>query len=253
MKTSHWIAAAALISLLTGCSAITRPMVYRSIKKEPVIDSFYLHPGAKKGDKARYASDHKSMTDTIQVARIADIRDGLFEVVLEPESKATLNFEKHLFVTPQGKVQRAYALIDGERFPLAVVAPSPTGYFRSKKLEKLAMPQDLTLAGRSYVIESVLTYEIFLDTTVMAGDNLKADITIVHLIDPRIPFGIVKTMMVMDTRYTPGAEKFLGVILKAANPDVFSSREVLSDLFTATRTEREQWRLVFTYLPPDTP
>lgn len=245
----RWVAGAMMVVWLTGCAVITRPIAYRSIKHEPVIDYFYLPPGARVGDRARYVGDHPSMKDSVQVARIAGLTDGVFEVVLEPESRDVLDFEKHLFVTGEGRVLRAHVVIEGEQTELAVVSPSETGYFRSKKIEKLAVPQALTLDGRTYSVQSILTYEIFLESSEFFGGGHRADTTIVHMIDPSIPMGLVKTLMIMDATITPGAEAFLGVILKAANPDVFSSREVLSDLFAATRTARETWRLVFTYHP----
>lgn len=245
----RWMAMSMVLVWLTGCAVISRPIVYRSIKKEPVIDYFYLAPGVRVGDRARYIGDHPSMKDSVQVARIASLTDGVYEVVLEPERRDVLDFEKHLFVTDEGRVIRAHVIIAGEQTPLAVVSPSETGYFRSKKLEKLAVPQTLTLNGHNYSMEYILTYEIFLESFGFLGGGHRADVTIVHMIDPSVPMGLVKTLMIMDTTVTPGAEAFLGVILKAANPDVFSSHEVLSDLFSATRKERQSWRLVFTYQP----
>lgn len=243
------IAAVLILTWLTGCAVLMRPMAYRSIRNEPVIDYFYLPQNARVGDSARYAGDHPAMKDSIQVARIAGKEDGVFEVVLEPERRHVLDFEKHLFVTDTGRVLKAHTVIEGTVTPLSVVSPSEAGYFRSLTIETPAVPQKLHLDGRDYSVEKILTYEIFLESWDFLGGGHRADVTVVHLIDPAIPMGLVKTFMVMDTTITPGAASFLGTLLKAANPDVFSTQDILSDLFSATRTDRQSWRLVFTYQP----
>jgi hypothetical protein len=243
------IACFLILAWLTGCAVIARPIAYRSIRNEPMIDYFYLPPNAAVGDRARYQGDHPAMKHSIQVARIAGKTDGLYDVVLEPEDRSVLDFEKHLFVTETGRVVRAHVIIDGEITPLSVVAPSETGYFRSMTVETLPIPQALTFNGLDFSVETILTYEIFLELSDFFGGGQRADVTIVHLIDPSVPMGLVKTLMVMDSTITPGAEAFLRVILKAANPEVFSSQDILRDLFYATRTERQSWRMVFTFLP----
>lgn len=245
----RWMAGCLIVIWLTGCAVMVRPMVYKSIKKEPVPDYFYLPPDAKPGDRARYVSDHPSMKDSVSVARIESFSDGLFDVVVEPESRKILDFEKHLFVTAEGNVMRAHVIIGGEKTPLAVTPISENGYYRSRKIETLAKPQHLTLNGHDYSIEKIITYEIFLTWNDFLTGSVKADMTVVYMIDPSVPMGLVKTLMLGDSRVDKGADAFLSVILKAANPDVFSSHEVLSELFSATREERKSWRMVFTYKP----
>lgn len=249
----HLGVACLALLFFSGCTAMiqgyAKGYVISSMQKEPIYENFYIHPNAKVGDKARHASEDPNMKGNSHLYSIVDWSDNLFEVVIEPENKSTLPYQQHLWVSRDGKVKKAELWYNGDRFPLRVEGVTKNGHFRSVKRETLATPQTLEINGRTCRVEYIETREIsYHNADVLAG-SYEADTNVIYFIDPGVPFGLVKTLMTGKVSQHPDAAKFLEFLLKAANPDIYSKQNVLSDLYALTKTEKINWNLEFSYQP----
>ena len=155
--------------------------------------------------------------------------DGLNLVALEPVNKEVFDYRQVLWVTDEGRVKKAEFQYNGEVFPLRVEGVNrENGYFRNVTFEKVATPQKFEYKGRVYNVEYIETRVMNYSSLNAFIGYLAADMTTIFLIDPSVPIGLVKTFMSGQVEKGPGARDFIDVLVKAANPDIFSHYDVLN-------------------------
>ena len=239
------------LTATTGCMSLLQSYVVSSLKKEPVYEQFYMHPNPKVGDTAFYTSDNENMRGNGSRVTLVSREGGLNQLELEPENREMLDFKRVYWVTDEGRVVKAQLEYKGEITPLPVVGEDPeNGYFRNVAYERCAVPQRFEIEGRVYTVVYIQTQQMVHH----AGDpffgTIDADMTQVNLYDPGVPFGLVKTVLSGKTKSGAGAFDFIRAALKATQPDLFSSREVLQEIYTASKSSDLAFVMNFNYTPP---
>ncbi|SCY37820.1 hypothetical protein [Desulfoluna spongiiphila] len=235
---------------LTGCMPLLQGYVVSNMKEEPVCERFYIHPEPKVGDTAFYTSDNEHMKGNGSRVTLISREEGVNMVALEPENRKMLNFRKLYWVTDDGIVIKAQLEYKGEITPLKVEGENPeTGYFRRLTFERCAVPQRFEAKGRSYTVKYIQTQQMVHHSGDPFFGTVDADMTQVNMYDPDVPFGLVKTVLSGKTKAGAGAFDFIGAAIKATQPDIFSSREVLNDLYTSSKSSEHAFIMDFNYTP----
>ncbi|VFQ46793.1 hypothetical protein [Desulfoluna butyratoxydans] len=235
---------------LTGCMSLLQGYVVSSMKKEPVCERFYIHPDPKVGDTAFYTSDNENMTGNGSRVTLVSREDRVNLVSIEPENRKMLDFRKLYWVTDNGRVLRAQLEYKGEITPLKVEGENPeSGYFRRVAFERCAVPQHFDIKGRSYNVVYIQTQQMVHHSGDPFFGTVDADMTQVNFYDPDVPFGLVKTVLSGKTKAGAGAFDFIGAALKATQPDVFSTREVLNDIYASSKSSEHSFIMDFNYTP----
>ena len=251
-KMFRWIAVCMSLMTLTGCMTMARNYVVGKMKEAPMYEFFYIHPGANVGDTALQIPQGEMWEGNGTRVTLIAKEDGLNLVSLEPLNKDIFDYRHVLWVTDEGQVKKAELQYNGEIFPLRVEGVNPeNGHFRNVIFEKVAIPQRFESKGRVYNVEYIQTQQISYHSDGVFMGAMDADMTIIIFIDPSVPFGLVKSFMSGKTKKGAGAFDFIGVAMKAANPDVFSSREVLNELYSSSKSTEVEWMMEFTYEPPE--
>ena len=203
---------------LQGCSTMNM------MTREPVFERFYLHDGIKVGDTAVYYSPDQQRYR--YQFKVVDRQGNVFEVVWR-WIDGSLSVEKHFFVSADGRVQRAYIIEtgSGERHPLRIEGVKPDGFYHEYSLQKFATPQDVIVDGKTYTVEYGRVYKIRATATGIMGN---VEVVTVDLIDPSVPFGVVKSAQ--DISVEKSIVDYASVVIKAALPDIYSKRDVLNEL-----------------------
>lgn len=246
----RWVVVCLSLMTLSGCMTMARNYVVGTMKETPMYEFFYIHPGAKVGDTALYTSKHEGMEGNGQRVTLIAKEGGLNLVALEPVNKEVFDYRQVLWVTDEGRVKKAELQYNGEVFPLRVEGVNrENGYFRNVTFEKVATPQKFEYKGRVYNVEYIETREMSFSSVSLVLGILDADMTTVFLIDPAVPFGLVKTFMSGEMEKGAGARDFIDVVVKAANPDIFSSYDVLNDLYSSSKAIQTDLLMEFDYQP----
>ena len=249
----RWFTVCLSLMTLTGCMTMARNYVIGTLKEAPIYECLYIHPGAKVGDTALYTSQDEMMKGNGSSVTLIAKEGGLNLVALEPQNKEMLDYRQVLWVTDEGKVKKAELQYNGEIFPLRVEGVNrESGFYRVVTFEKVATPQRFESNGRTYNVEYIETRQISYHSEDLFQGAIDADVTSIFFIDPSVPFGIVKTLMSGKTKKGTGVIDFLGVAVKAASPDIFSSSEVLNDLYSSSKSSDVNWMMEFNYEPGTT-
>jgi len=247
----RWVAVCLSLMTLTGCATMLTNYVAGNIKKTPVYDFFYIHPGAEVGDTALYIPNLEWMEGNGNRVTLIAKEDGLNVVALEPLNKDVFDYRQVFWVTDEGRVKKAELQHNGTVFPLRVESMNPeNGYFRNVTFEKVATPQRFDYKGRVYNVEYIETRQMSHHSEGLFLGPMDADMTTIFFIDPSVPFGLVKTFISAKIKKGAGALDFVHVAVKAANPDVFSSHEVLNDLYSSSKATNSNLFMEFDYQPP---
>lgn len=246
----RWFVVCLSFMTLSGCMTMARNYVVGTLKETPMYEFFYIHPGAEVGDTALYTSKHEGMEGNGQRVTLIAKEDGLNLVALEPVNKEVFDYRQVLWVTDEGQVKKAELQYNGEVFPLRVEGVSrENGYFRDVTFEKVATPQKFEYKGRVYNVEYIETRVMSYGSQNALMGCLSADMTTIFLIDPSVPFGLVKTFMSGEVEKGAGARDFIDVIVKAANPDIFSHYDVLNELYSSSKATQTDLLMEFDYQP----
>ena len=202
------------VVFLQGCSA----HVVSMMKKEPVYENFYLHENAKVGDTAVYYSPDQARYR--YEYKIAGKKGDTFDITFRWIEGFGADIIQHFYVTSSGNVKRATIQQgeNGEVFEKPIEGVNPKGFYSEYKLTKFATPQKLKIDNQTFNIQYARVYKI----NVPAG----VDFIVVDLIDPSVPFGVVKSAQ--DVSVEKGMLSYSEFIVKAALPGVFSTSQALS-------------------------
>jgi len=239
---------------LTGCMSMARSYVMSTLKKAPVYEHFYIHPGAEVGDTALYTSENKQTEGHGQRVRLIAKENGLNVVSIGPSNTDLLDFKHLLWVTDEGNVVKAQLVSGDDVFPIRVEGADPErGYFRKVTFEGVAVPQRVEIRGRVYEVSYIETRQVMHNHEDLFIGTVSSDMTHVAFYDPTVPFGKVKTVVAGKTKKGAGAFDFIDVAIKAGNPDLFSSKEVLNDMLSTSKADDLVWKMEFNYTVEDPP